>query len=311
MSILTMISWGQTALGLGFFTLAVWGLAHGQRFWAANFFICSWWSYILVVDSLIFRRRGRSWLLTDWRRFPRLLRASLTSWLIFEVVNFFFGATGAIWEFRSTGAGAGWVIRSVSPRSSRRFFLTWDLLDTFGLGSWEVPSCCRRNFQSWLAPLTLLGVCCLVAPFLWPRYTFPLVWLAFIFLLEPFCYLNGRGSFLLAWERAANSRFYQLLLAGGICGLLWELWNYWAWARWIYVLPFFNWPKIFEMPLLGTLGFLPFAWECWLMYNTYVILEENWLSGPTARRWWLAGQLVFWVVVFAAIDRWTVISFQS
>lgn len=310
MNILIMMSWGQTALGLGFFALAVWGLAHGQRFYATYFFLCSWWSYILVVDSLIFRRRGRSWLLTDWRQFPRLLRASVTSWLIFEVANFSLGN----WRYLGVPTELGWRWLDYTLSFATVFpavFLTRDLLDAFGLGAWEVPPCWRRNFQSWLAPLSLLGIFCLVAPFLWPRYTFPLIWLALIFLLEPFCYLSGRGSFLLAWERSESSRFFQLLLAGGICGLLWELWNYWAWARWIYVLPFFNWPKIFEMPLLGTLGFLPFAWECWLMYNAYTILEERWLSSPTARKWWLAGQVLFWLAVFAAIDRWTVVSFQS
>jgi len=47
---------------------------------------------------------------------------------------------------------------------------------------------------------------------------------------------------------------------------LWEFWNYWALTKWTYTVPFFGNVKIFEMPVLGFLGFPPFAVECWVMY---------------------------------------------
>jgi hypothetical protein len=51
-----------------------------------------------------------------------------------------------------------------------------------------------------------------------------------------------------------------------VCGVLWEFWNYWAIAKWTYTVPFFGNIKLFEMPVLGFLGFPPFAVECWAMY---------------------------------------------
>jgi len=57
-----------------------------------------------------------------------------------------------------------------------------------------------------------------------------------------------------------------LLASGLVCGVLWEFWNYWAIAKWTYTVPFFGNVKIFEMPVLGFLGFPPFAVECWVMY---------------------------------------------
>ncbi|MGZ5435395.1 MAG: hypothetical protein ACXW3F_04990, partial [Pyrinomonadaceae bacterium] len=59
---------------------------------------------------------------------------------------------------------------------------------------------------------------------------------------------------------------FSLLSAGLVCGFLWEFWNYWALSKWTYTVPYFGDIKIFEMPVLGYLGFPPFAIECWAMY---------------------------------------------
>ena len=58
----------------------------------------------------------------------------------------------------------------------------------------------------------------------------------------------------------------NLLIAGFICGGLWEFWNFWARAKWIYTVPIVGNVKIFEMPVLGYFGFPPFALECFAMY---------------------------------------------
>ncbi|MBS3126681.1 hypothetical protein J4228_00790, partial [Candidatus Woesearchaeota archaeon] len=50
------------------------------------------------------------------------------------------------------------------------------------------------------------------------------------------------------------------------CGVLWEFWNFWALPKWVYVLPAWTGPKLFEMPLWGYLGYGPFAWELYAMY---------------------------------------------
>ena len=58
----------------------------------------------------------------------------------------------------------------------------------------------------------------------------------------------------------------SLLLAGIILGFLWEFWNYWAVIKWKYDIPFVGFFKIFEMPVLGYLGYFPFALELYAMY---------------------------------------------
>jgi hypothetical protein len=47
--------------------------------------------------------------------------------------------------------------------------------------------------------------------------------------------------------------------------VLWEFWNYWALAKWTYTVPYLDHLKVFEMPVLGYLGFPPFVLECYAM----------------------------------------------
>jgi hypothetical protein len=51
-------------------------------------------------------------------------------------------------------------------------------------------------------------------------------------------------------------------LAALVCGFFWEMWNWHSLAKWVYDVPYVTRFKIFEMPLLGYFGYLPFGWEC-------------------------------------------------
>jgi len=51
-------------------------------------------------------------------------------------------------------------------------------------------------------------------------------------------------------------------LAALVCGGFWEMWNYFSLAKWEYSIPFVQRFQIFEMPLLGYAGYLPFGLEC-------------------------------------------------
>ncbi|HKY21562.1 MAG TPA: hypothetical protein VJM31_10105 [Vicinamibacterales bacterium] len=92
------------------------------------------------------------------------------------------------------------------------------------------------------------------------------MFLGFIFLLDPINARAGDESLLRDLRGGANDRAINLLIAGFVCGGLWEFWNYWARAKWIYTVPIVGHLKIFEMPVLGYFGFPPFALECFTMY---------------------------------------------
>ena len=105
----------------------------------------------------------------------------------------------------------------------------------------------------------------LMLPFVVPRtvarYLAAPVWLGFIFLLDP---LNRRLGGASVTDDLTRTR--NLLMSGILCGVLWEFWNYWSRAKWLYAVPIMQNAKIFEMPLPGYLGFPPFALECFTMY---------------------------------------------
>lgn len=296
-------------LGLGaaaLFATAVWGLARNVEPFATWFFSLAWWSYIVLADALIFARQGHSLLMNRLPELPRLAALSVTCWLIFEIFNFSLGN----WHYLGLPAarvprwlGYALAFATVLPG----LFQTRDLLAAFGVGA-GTPKPGREPGTAWMPPSTIIGLVLLVLPFLWPRYFFPLPWLAFIFLLEPFCYLLGGTSLWADWCRGRRRELYLLLLAGLICGFFWESWNYWAKAKWVYTLPYFNFGRIFEMPFLGYLGFPPFAVECAVLVNFLQALEKNRLLSARLRRRLLVGQLIFWLLMFAALDRWTVLA---
>jgi len=58
-----------------------------------------------------------------------------------------------------------------------------------------------------------------------------------------------------------TGRLVNLLVAGLVCGLLWEFWNYCGGAKWVYNVPILPDVKIFEMPILGFGGFPPSRWS--------------------------------------------------
>ena len=51
-------------------------------------------------------------------------------------------------------------------------------------------------------------------------------------------------------------------LAALTCGFFWETWNYFSLARWTYAIPFVQRFHLFEMPVLGYGGYLPFGLMC-------------------------------------------------
>ena len=73
---------------------------------------------------------------------------------------------------------------------------------------------------------------------------------------------------LLRYTAAGNWRPHLALSLGClICGFFWEMWNYYSYPKWIYDVPVVGFLRVFEMPLLGYLGYLAFAWELFALYH--------------------------------------------
>jgi hypothetical protein len=53
------------------------------------------------------------------------------------------------------------------------------------------------------------------------------------------------------------------------------MWNFYSYPKWVYRVPFVNFWHIFEMPLLGYLGYLPFALELFALYHLVIGLLKR------------------------------------
>ena len=232
---------------------------------ASWFYYLAWWPYILIVDSLIYKIKRNSLIMNRRREFILMLFWSAFIWTFFEAVNLIMKN----WYYMNVvpfkivrWLGYGVAYATVLPG----LFETTELLESLGLfkDSRVKPISVNRL---WTTGLLALGLVSFLGIFFYPKYCFPLIWGSLIFLLEPINYRWGGKSILRDWEKGSLRKFYLLLTAGSICGILWEFWNFWATTKWIYTVPFFEELKLFEMPLLGFLGFPPFTVECYVIYN--------------------------------------------
>jgi hypothetical protein len=285
------------------------------------FYCFAWWSYILAIDGVIFYRKGNSLILNRTKEFLLLIPWSVFIWLIFEAANlslqnwyYITLPVSTVERWLGYAVAYGTVLPGL--------FETTELLEAFGLF--------RHSRSRKIAPSTaahvvlmILGIFCLASSVLSPYYFFPLIWVGFIFLLEPINYHWGGRSLLRDLEQGNPKKIYILLLGGLLCGLLWELWNFWAYSKWVYTVPFFEEAKGFEMPCLGFLGFLPFAIECYVTYNFISLyrFKRGWeessypvsLEEKTRRVTAILTTLFiisFSILIFQAIDLHTVDSYE-
>ena len=228
------------------------------------FYCFAWWSYILIIDAMIYRLKGNSLILSRTKEFFLMIPWSLFIWLIFEAANlslenwYYINLPHSKME---RWLGYAIAYGTVLPG----MFETTELLEALGFFKRAKIKKTKISPDGYTV-LILLGTLCLVSSVVVPDYCFPLIWVGFIFLLEPFNYRFGGRSLLRDLEEGNPQKIYLLLIAGLICGFLWEFWNFWAQSKWIYTVPFFE-KKGFEMPFLGFLGFPPFVVQAYVMVN--------------------------------------------
>ena len=258
-------------LGLGILVVAEVCLFARQPFVSQWFTPIVWTGYILFADALALRLRGHSLIHDRGREALVLAWISVGCWLLFEAYNvrlqnwYYVGVpehpVERDWAYL-------WSFATIMPA----MFETADVLEGLGFLR-HVRAEPGALSPALLATMFVVGLAFVVIPPLLPvriaRYTFGFVWTGFILLLEPLNLLLDLDSPLGQWVRGDPRPALRLLAAGMVAGFLWEFWNYWATSGWRYTVPRpldFG-VYYFRMPVLGLLGFPPFAWECWAMFQ--------------------------------------------
>ena len=250
--------------------------------WPYTFFPI-WLGFILLLDGINCSRQGSSLLSRNVQRFILLFPLSSVFWWAFE----WFNNTVQNWTYLTDqpypplvhSALASLDFSTVLPA----VFELAELIATFAIlrpRHTAVSSSVRLSGPQ-VMRLTAVGVVLLALPLRFPHVAYMLIWLCLAFLLDPINNLAGRPS---SFGRlfARDWRFIvTLALAGLCCGFFWEMWNFYALPKWQYSLPYLNaTPHLFEMPLPGLLGYLPFPFELLAMYQCALTLLGLRDDGP-------------------------------
>jgi hypothetical protein len=233
----------------------------------AYLFFPLWLGYALTVDALVLWRSGTSMLTRSRRDFVWLFVTSAPAWWLFEMIN----DRTRNWEYlgSETFSGAEYFalctisFSTVMPAvfETAELARTFHWIDRFAAGVRVAPT------RKLVTGLFLVGGAMLALTLLWPKCFYPLVWTGIFLILEPLNIALGRRN-LFTWLKDGDWRPAISLSVGAlICGVFWELWNYFSWPKWIYHTPGAEFLKIFEMPLLGYGGYLPFALELFALRN--------------------------------------------
>jgi hypothetical protein len=236
-----------------------------------------WLGYILTVDGLVLVRSGTSLLSRSRIEFVLTFLASAPAWWLFEVINW----RTRNWEYLGgqVFTGPEYVLLSTISFSTvmPAVFETAELARTFWWAERFPQGPCLQPTHPMAAGLLIGGLAMLTLPLLWPRVFYPLVWGAVFLILEPLNMLMGRRTFF-DWLQHGDWRpVIALSLGAFICGFFWEMWNYFSYPKWIYHTPGAEFLRVFEMPLLGYIGYLPFAWELYALRNFL------WAKAPALR----------------------------
>jgi hypothetical protein len=215
-----------------------------------------WSGYILAADAVVWARAGRSLLHGGGWRIAAMFALSAPLWWAFEVANWRLEN----WRYVGTevyGGQAHLLLKTISfvfvlPALAE----SRDLLRAFV----RFPSPPALPLPSWTSPaLVAVGLACVPLLYLFPDQAYPLVWVAPLLVLDGVADLRGRPN-VFALLRAGRAAPVLLIAVAGLgTGLLWELWNWGAVPHWEYRIPYVGVLPVFEMPILGYLGYPPFA----------------------------------------------------
>jgi hypothetical protein len=232
--------------------------------WRRHTFTPLWLGYVLTMNALAFRRSGEALLTHRPGVLLALFPASALFWWLFEHLNRFVGN----WYYTGIAAQSDWdyFLQGTLPFSSvlPAVASTWAWLRTFprfdAMGE-SVPLKFRGASKQ--APLAVIaGLLGLAALGLWPQQLFSLLWLAPLAVLLGLQQLLLGETLLAPLARGDWRPLLQPAAAALVCGFFWELWNWGSLAQWHYAIPYVQRFHLFEMPLLGYSGYLPFGVAC-------------------------------------------------
>jgi hypothetical protein len=234
--------------------------------WRRHSFTPLWLGYVLAMNALVYRRTGASPLTHCTAWFLALFPVSAGFWWLFEHLNQF----TRNWYYSGIEAQSDWeyFVRATLPfstvlpavASTTAWLRSFPRLDALAL-----PAVRGHRALTWLG--VVAGVLSLAAIGPWPERFYPLLWIAPLLVLAGLQQLMLGESLFAPLARGDWRPLLLPALAALVCGFFWELWNSGSLAKWHYSIPYVQRFYLFEMPLVGYAGYLPFGVTCALVMD--------------------------------------------
>ncbi len=258
--------WGWIGLAT---CLCFWWLAWQRFAWFQPFqrhtFQPLWTGFIFFLNALTVGRSGTCLLIRRPVRFFLLFPVSAVFWWFFEYLNRFVQN----WYYTGVedfGPAAYTLFSSLAFATVLPAVISMiDLLLTFPALKTGLTRCKPLQLPTapWI-PRTVLALSAvgLALIGIFPDQLFALLWVSPLFIIFSLQSMMNRPTLLRPLRFGDWRPVVVPALAALICGFFWELWNYYSLARWTYAVPFVQRFHIFEIPVVGYGGYLPFGLEC-------------------------------------------------
>jgi hypothetical protein len=254
--------------------LGSWALVWTQQgFWNPLFFTGMWTGAILLMYAAGDGYPGLG-------RHAYLTVLSIPLWWWFELVN----ARTGDWEYLGAVPYLPWQYLLFATAAFSTVVPALDAARGVAGRLFRPIQASPRSLDRRIYLLEMAsGVVAQAGVFAVPDLLFPLVWVAPFAVLDGLVGLLGGRNLAADLSRGEWRLAAQVGAAGLLCGFLWEFWNFWAAPKWVYHIAYLDGARLFEMPLAGYGGYVPFAWGVY----QFVALASFRLPGALS----LAGRL--------------------
>ena len=267
----------------------LWGRFESITWYLKFIDIALWWSFSFIIDGWVYARTGGTSLAgTRPRELMGIAVASVMGWMIFEYINFFvhynwyypIGHQIPSAEFLCYSMLASSAVFPIS-------FEFYSLFNTFDGFKNKYSSGPKIVLPKWL--LVSAFIICLVILLMmsfYPDEMFFAIWIAPLAMLAILLDALKIWTPFTLLKKGDWSPLLLIALSWVAAGFCVECWNYFSAAHvdgklittntfyWAYSVPYVNVAHIFEMPILGYLGYLPYGVYAGLWWITFAYLLD-------------------------------------
>lgn len=224
-----------------------------------------WLGFAITIDSIVYMRKGSSLFSRNKLAYVGLFVLSTPVWWLFELFN----QLTQNWHYMGREHFTDleyFLLASLSFSTVIPVvFGNAELVSTFLKGNYNGPAIKETSKTGYVFILT--GIIMLILLISFPKIFYVFIWTTVFFIIEGINVLIGNKSIISFISSGNWKPVFSLAVGCLICGFFWEMWNYFSYPKWVYNVPGVNFLHVFEMPLLGYLGYIPFSLELFSIYN--------------------------------------------